>query len=47
MDPGEFPEHLPELNNVKQMLIALNHPLVRVYRKRGGQNHYSGHVINF
>lgn len=47
MYPGEVPDHLPKLNDIEQMLIALNHPLVIVYRKRGGQNHYSGHVIHF
>lgn len=47
MDPGDIPDHLPELNSIEEMLVALNHPMVVVYRKRGGQHHYSGHVINF
>lgn len=47
MDPGKVPDHLPKLNDVEQMLIALNHPMIVLYRKRGGQQHYSGHIIHF
>ena len=47
MDPGILPEELKGLSYVEEMLIALVHPVISVYRIKGGQYGYSGHVINF
>lgn len=48
MDPGlVVPPELAELTYLEQQLIAKIHPVVSVYRIRGQQIGYSGHVINF
>ena len=37
---------LEGLTQVEEMLIARAHPIMSVYRKKGGQRGYSGHVVN-
>ena len=46
MDPGEVPPCLEGLTQVEEMLIARAHPIMSVYRRKGGQHGYSGHIIN-
>lgn len=47
MDPGELPAHLPELSQVEEIIIALSHVQMNVYRYRGHQYHYMGHCVSF
>ncbi|KAF5711868.1 ATP-dependent DNA helicase PIF1 [Fusarium mundagurra] len=47
LDPGDIPEHLPELTQVEEMLISRVHVHVQVMTYRGQQYKYKGHVINF
>jgi uncharacterized protein DUF6570 len=47
MDPGEFPAHLPELDDTEEMLIARCHVHVEVQRYRGAQYKYAGHTVYF
>lgn len=44
---GSVPEELKDLSYITQMLIARVHPVVGMYRIRGAQYGYHGHVINF
>jgi hypothetical protein len=37
MDPGPVPSWLPNLTKVEQMLLALVHPIVSIFRVTGGQ----------
>jgi hypothetical protein len=46
MDPGTVPEQLRGLAQVEEMLISRVCPIMRVYRKHGGQMGYKGHVLN-
>ena len=48
MDPWPRLDHLllPKLNSIEEMLIALVHPFMRVYRLEGGQLGYKGSVAN-
>jgi hypothetical protein len=46
MDPGTVPEQLRGLTQVEEMLISRVCPIIRVYRKHGGQRGYKGHVLN-
>ncbi len=46
MDPGIVPEQLKGLTQVEEMLISRVCPIMRVYRKHGGQRGYKGHVLN-
>ena len=48
MDPWPRLDHLllPKLNSIEEMLIALVHPFMRVYRLDGGQLGYKGRVAN-
>ena len=46
MDLGAIPNQLRELTMIEQVLIARVHPVVSVYRMKGQQRAYSGHVIN-
>jgi hypothetical protein len=46
MDPGTVPEQLRGLTHVEEMLISRVCPIMRVYRKHGGQRGYKGHVLN-
>lgn len=46
MDPGIVPEQLKGLTQVEEMLISRVCPILRVYRKHGGQRGYKGHVLN-
>ena len=46
MDPGIVPEQLRGLTKVEEMLISRVCPIMRVYRKHGGQRGYEGHVLN-
>ncbi|CAB3998542.1 Hypothetical predicted protein [Paramuricea clavata] len=46
MDPGTVPEQLRGLTQVEEMLISRVCPIMRVYRKHGGQRGYKGHVLN-
>ncbi|KAK3926425.1 Peroxynitrite isomerase THAP4, partial [Frankliniella fusca] len=47
MDPGEVPTQLRDLSYVEEQLIAKIHPLISVYKVKGGQFCYKGNVINF
>ncbi|KAK3922031.1 ATP-dependent DNA helicase [Frankliniella fusca] len=47
MYPGEVPAELQGLTYIEQQLIARVHPVVSVYKVRGGQYGYSGNIINF
>lgn len=47
MDPGPVPPELADLTYLEQQLIARIHPVISVYRIRGQQIGYSGHIINF
>ena len=47
MDPGPQPDVLKKLTFVEEQLIAQVHPVITVYRLKGGQFGYSGQVINF
>ena len=47
MDPGLIPEHLPELTQMEEMLIAPVHVLMQIWQVRGGQYKYTGHICNF
>ena len=46
MDPGVVPEQLRGLTQVEEMLISRVCPIMRVYRKHGGQRGYQRHVLN-
>ncbi len=46
MDPGIVPVQLKGLTHVEEMLISRVCPIMRVYRKHGGQRGYKGHVLN-
>ena len=46
MDPGIVPEQLKGLTQVEEMLISRVGPIMRIYRKHGGQRGYKGHVLN-
>ncbi|KAK3921767.1 hypothetical protein KUF71_010943 [Frankliniella fusca] len=47
MSIGDVPSELSDLTAIEELLIAMVHPVVQVFRLRGGQFAYSGHVINF
>ena len=47
MDPGELPLQLKRLTFIEEQLIAQVHPVISMYRIRGSQYGYKGHVINF
>lgn len=47
MDIGAIPEELLGLTMIEQILIARVHPVVSVFKIRGQQTGYSGHVLNF
>jgi len=47
MDPGEQPPELQGLTPIEEMLIAKCSPIVKVYKLKGGQVSYGGHVITF
>ncbi|KAK3924474.1 ATP-dependent DNA helicase, partial [Frankliniella fusca] len=44
---GNIPEELQGLSYVEELLISKIHPMISVYRLRGGQYAYNGNVINF
>ena len=46
MHPGRVPACLENLTQIEEMLIARASPIMCVYRKKGGQRGYSGHVLN-
>ena len=46
MDPAIVPEQLKGLTQVEEMLISRVCPIMRIYRKHGGQRGYKGHVLN-
>ena len=46
MDPGSVPDQLKGLTQAEEMLIAKGCPVMRVYRLKGGQRGYGGHVVN-
>lgn len=41
MVPDEVPEELRDLTTVEQQLIAIAHPIAKVYHKKGGQYGYT------
>lgn len=47
LDFGRVPEQLQDLTMIEEILIARVHPVVSVYKIRGQQSGYSGHVMNF
>lgn len=47
MDPGDVPAYLPNLTEIEEMMIFKVVTIVRVYKIRGNQTGYSGHVTNF
>jgi hypothetical protein len=47
MDIGYIPAQLSNLSFIETILIARVHPVVSVFRIRGQQRTYSGHVMNF
>ena len=47
LDPGEIPEELRKLTFVEELLIALNHPIVSVYKIKNNQYGYRGNIITF
>ena len=47
MDPGTVPGHLPELTQVKEIVIIRVHIQMLVKRVRGHQYHYTGHCVTF
>ena len=47
MDPVPVPDQLQNLTFIEEQLIARIHPVISVYRIKGGQFKYSGQVINF
>lgn len=47
MDIGEIPDELRGLTMIEEILIARVHPVVSVFKIRGQQRAYSGHVMNF
>lgn len=47
MDLGDIPDELKELTMIESILIARVHPVVSVFRIRGQQRAFSGHVMNF
>ena len=46
MDPGTVPNELQNLTEIEEMLIARACTIMCVYRKRGGQRGYKGHVLD-
>jgi len=46
-DPGIVPNHLLELTQVEEMVIARAHVQILVKRVRGHQYHYTGHCATF
>ncbi|CAN0161735.1 unnamed protein product [Laminaria digitata] len=46
MDPGNIPPQLQGLTQVEQMLIARACAIMRVYRLKGAQRGFGGHVVN-
>ena len=47
MDPGDIPDHLPELTVVEEALIATAHQHIQVMRNTGGSAKYRGHTCVF
>ena len=47
MDPGAIPDGLPELSVVEECLIARASVQMSVWKHKGNQYHYSGHVYSF
>lgn len=43
-DPGEVPQELQSLTNIKQQLIAQVHPVLSVYCVQGQRYAYSSHT---
>lgn len=46
MVPDAVPQCLKDLTMVESQMIARAHPVVKTYRKPGGQRHFEGHVIS-
>lgn len=46
MDPGKVPPSLEGLSQIEEMLIARVCPIMCVFRLKGGQRGYNGHVLN-
>lgn len=47
MDPGDVPEQLKGLTFIEEQLIARVHPLISIFKLKGLQFGYRGHIINF
>jgi hypothetical protein len=47
MHLGDIPDELKGLSEIEEMLISQVFTVITVYRLRGGQNGYRGHMINF
>ena len=46
MDSESVPDQLKGLTEAEEMLITKGCPVMRVYRLKGGQRGYGGHVVN-
>lgn len=47
MDPGPVSDHLPQLTQIEEMIIARSHVQMVLFRYRGHQYYYSGHCVSF
>lgn len=47
MSIGDIPPELSGLSYVEELLISKVHPMISIYRLKGGQYSYRGNVINF
>ena len=46
-DVGSIPEHLPELTQIEEQLIARVHVHLQVWQVKGQQYKYKSHIVNF
>jgi hypothetical protein len=47
IDLEAVPDYLPELSQLKKMIIARSHVQMVVFRYRGHQYHYLGYYVSF
>ena len=47
MDPGPVPQHLPQLSMAAELLVARAHITMSLWRYRGQQYQYSGHIVSY
>lgn len=46
MDPGDVTSNLSELTKTEQTLMSRGVPIMRVFKLKGHQTGYTGHIIN-